>query len=162
MVEAGRKRARCLVGTDEDDVRFHDALVVQAHVDGALRGVFSYSMDITELAKAYRRRADAREADRRARYDELRGQARRIAAALRERFGEDVRVYLFGSLLEPDRFRGSSDIDLAVEGLEPAEYWKAWSVADRLASGATVDFVRLESASDTLREHVRRSGEALT
>lgn len=118
-------------------------------------------MDTTETAKAYRRRAEAREEERRRRFQELRRVARTIAAGLHDRFGADIRVHLFGSLVDLDRFRPSSDIDLAVEGLGPAEYWKAWGVVEELGGGRTVDLVRLESATPSLRGAVVSEGERI-
>jgi predicted nucleotidyltransferase len=50
--------------------------------------------------------------------------ARKAAQLLRDRY--DVsRVRVFGSLVHEGRFHPSSDIDLAVEGLKPADYWEA-------------------------------------
>lgn len=118
-------------------------------------------MKATETARAYRRRAEAREAERVTRYEALRHQARRMAARLREVFGPRVRVYLIGSVRDLDRFRTDSDIDLAVEGLDPAEYWQAWSIVEALAEATGVDLIRLETAANSLRESVQIEGEEL-
>lgn len=118
-------------------------------------------MDVAATALAYRRRADAREGERLKRYKALRSLARRTATELHRAFGPDVRVYLFGSLLDLDRFHGESDIDLAVEGLGPAEFWEAWRTVDSIAKGAIVDLVRLETAADSLRACIRTEGEEL-
>lgn len=118
-------------------------------------------MDMVDTARAYRRRAEAREVERHRLYEELRRTAREIASALQDRFGAHVRVYLFGSLLDLVRFRIRSDIDLAVEGLEAAAYWEAWRVVDELSRGRTVDLVRLETATESLREVVQDEGERL-
>lgn len=50
--------------------------------------------------------------------------ARRTAQLLRDRY-DVVRVRAFGSLVHEERFHPGSDIDLAVEGLSPSDYWKA-------------------------------------
>jgi len=84
-----------------------------------------------------------------------------MGAALQEEFGARVRVYLFGSLLDSDRFRGGSDIDLGVEGLGAAEYWDAWRMVEPLAEGASVDLVRLETAAASLQRLIRTEGEVL-
>ena len=118
-------------------------------------------MDIAEIARAYRRRADAREAARVERYATMRQRAQQIAAELRRTYGASVRVYLIGSLLDPDRFRTDSDVDLVVEGLEPAEYWDAWRIVESLAASGAVDLVRLETAGEPLRERVRAEGQEL-
>ena len=85
---------------------------------------------VAAYTRAYVRRAEACEAERRARCADLEDRARRIARSLRERFGGRVKVFLFGSLTDPDRFAHDSDIDLAVEGLSPTEYWDAWALAE--------------------------------
>jgi predicted nucleotidyltransferase len=118
-------------------------------------------MDITWAAVAYRRRADQREARRLEQFEALRSRARRMGTALREAFGPHVRVYLFGSLLDVERFRGGSDIDLGVEGLGAGEYWDAWRMVEPLADGASVDLVRLETAAAALQRLIRIEGEVL-
>lgn len=130
-------------------------------VDRPPRCEFPFGMDATEIAIAYRRRADEREARREERYAALRRQAFRLGGALREAFGSRTRVYLFGSLLDIDRYRDASDIDLAVEGLDPAEYWEALRIVDEISEGASVDLVRLETAAEGLRTVVRHEGEVL-
>jgi predicted nucleotidyltransferase len=118
-------------------------------------------MDMIEVAKAYRRRAEAREAERVTRHEALREQARAIAARLHEVFGPRVRIYLLGSLLDIERFRSDSDIDIAVEGLNPAEYWEASRMVELLAGRSGVDLIRLETAADSLRESVQTEAEEL-
>lgn len=118
-------------------------------------------MDTAEIARAYRRRAEAREAERLARREALSQRARRMAARLHDVFGPDVRIYLLGSVRDLDRFRLDSDIDLAVEGLDPAEYWEAWRVVESLAERTAVHLIRLETAADSFREVIRADGEEL-
>lgn len=118
-------------------------------------------MKAIETARAYRRRAEAREAERVTRHEALRHQARQMAARLHEVFGSRVRVYLIGSVRDLERFRTDSDIDLAVEGLDPAEYWKAWGIVEALSERTGVDLIRLETAAHSLRESVRAEGEEL-
>ncbi len=50
--------------------------------------------------------------------------ARKAAHILKERYGVD-RVRVFGSLIRENMFHPGSDIDLAVEGLKPVDYWEA-------------------------------------
>lgn len=121
-------------------------------------GSFLSGMDTAELARAYRIRADTRERARLERYEALRERARSIAAELHATFGEGLRVHVIGSLLDVDSFHAGSDIDLAVEGLDPEQYWRAGRIADAVADGTTVDLLRLETASAGLRENVRETG----
>lgn len=68
---------------------------------------------------------------------------------------------LLGSVLDPDRFRTDSDLDLAIGGLEPEEYWEAWRIVEPLAEGTRIDLIRLETAAERLRQSVLAEGEEL-
>jgi len=84
--------------------------------------------------------------------------ARRLADVLGREFGVK-RVYLFGSLLS-GRVNPHSDIDLAVEGLSPAVYYRAWARLER-ETDIPVDLVDLDRAVPVLVERVRREGVLL-
>jgi predicted nucleotidyltransferase len=76
---------------------------------------------------------------------------------LRNRFGAQ-RVILFGSLAGQGVWHDQSDIDLAVEGLAPADFFKAYSACDELLPpGVELDLVPLEDVYPELR--VRILGE---
>jgi predicted nucleotidyltransferase len=79
------------------------------------------------------------------------------AKLLVEQFGAQC-VYLFGSLGE-GWFRQDSDIDLAVEGLEPQLYFKALSKVSDVSGGYGVDLVPLEDCE--FRQTVLRKGKLL-
>jgi len=51
-----------------------------------------------------------------------------------------------------------SDIDLAVQGLEPNSYWEAWRVAEEEMIDYPVDLVEIESASESLRQAIDKYG----
>jgi predicted nucleotidyltransferase len=73
---------------------------------------------------------------------------------LKERFGVR-RVIPFGSALVPGTWHQRSDIDLAVEGLDPALFWQAWASLEDLAPrGLSIDLVSLETASPELRARI--------
>lgn len=91
--------------------------------------------------------------------ERARSDAGRIAAFLRNEGAE--RVIGFGSAFAPDRrFKPTSDIDLAVEGLPASRYFSALAHAQDMTR-FRVDIFPLESALDYLRESVRREGVAL-
>lgn len=82
-----------------------------------------------ESAKAYHR---AREAQRRERQEAMRQQwlqaAQAAIACLAPRYAGIRQVYLFGSLVQPGRFRADSDIDVALvcDTLETeSAFWSA-------------------------------------
>ena len=83
--------------------------------------------------------------------------AMKCAKLLVENFGAQS-VYLFGSLVD-GRFHLRSDIDLAVEGLEPRLYFKALSKVYNVSGGFEVDLVPLEDC--TFRETVLQEGKLL-
>ena len=83
--------------------------------------------------------------------------AKRCAHILVEEYGARA-VYGFGSLYE-GRLHERSDLDLAVEGLSPARYFKAYArVCAECPDDIRVDLVPMESVSDTFRERIRTRG----
>ncbi len=86
-------------------------------------------------------------------------EAVRLAQALQAAYGA-THVFLFGSVLDAEKFSPASDIDLAVEGLSPERFWQAAAFVQH--SGAfPVDLVDLASARPSLRERIREAGRVL-
>lgn len=79
------------------------------------------------------------------------------ADMLRQEFGVR-RVVLFGSLARGEWLAVESDVDLAVEGLQPEQYWVAWQKVEELISEVPVDFVEMETARPSLRRAILRQG----
>jgi predicted nucleotidyltransferase len=76
-----------------------------------------------------------------------------------------VEVFLFGSAAGRGPFRLDSDVDIAVAGVPPGQYYQAWAVAEAAARSAGVgrlDLVDLASAADWLVREIRTTGERLT
>jgi predicted nucleotidyltransferase len=86
--------------------------------------------------------------------------ARRAAAFLRDEFGAR-RVVLFGSLARGDRFHQRSDIDVAVEGIEPRAFWRAWSAVDSLDTEFEINLVDMQMASSALHCEIEKRGVEL-
>jgi len=79
-------------------------------------------------------------------------------ALLKERFGAR-RVILFGSLAGKGAWHDRSDIDLAVEGLPPEAFFRAYTACGALLPpGLELDLVPLESASPELRARILGEG----
>ncbi len=113
---------------------------------------------IEEYVERWRRRqATERERNRRL-AQQARLDAMRIAAMLREQFGA-TRIILFGSLVT-DRFTAGSDIDLAVDGLAPADYFPALAEAGKLTD-FPVDLKPLGELFPHVRNRVLATGEDL-
>lgn len=102
-----------------------------------------------------RQRLAQKEADERRREEAMHA-ARRVAAFLRARFGA-MRVVAFGSLVHPSAFSEHSDIDLAVSGISPRRFFKAWAAAGR-ACPFELDLVDLRDCSPALRRVVEEEG----
>jgi predicted nucleotidyltransferase len=83
--------------------------------------------------------------------------ARQAAALLKQRFGVH-RVILFGSLADNDWFSVDSDVDLAVEGLTPNDYWEAWRLVESMIRERSVDLVEIECVGEALRRMIERQG----
>jgi predicted nucleotidyltransferase len=80
--------------------------------------------------------------------------AARCADLLQERFGAK-RVIPFGSVVGHGTWHAGSDLDLAVEGVAPEQFFRAWSMLrELLPPGLDVDLVALEQASEGLRARI--------
>jgi len=75
------------------------------------------------------------------------------------RFGAS-HVYLFGSLAYGDWFHGWSDVDLAVEGIAPECFFKAWAAASAY-SDVQIELVNLDEVGEQMRKLILKYGELL-
>lgn len=118
--------------------------------------------DLKRYRDAARRRAAARTltpADAAAR-DDLLKRVRSAAAILRTRYGAK-RVILFGSLAHEAWYAADSDVDLAVEGLADDAIWRAWRAVEEIIGDRPVDLVEVETARESLRSAIERTGVRL-
>lgn len=86
--------------------------------------------------------------------------ASQAAAILKWEFGA-TRVFLFGSLADGGPFHARSDIDLGVDSLPPADYWRADCRLEAVSGDLEIDLVALDSAPAALAQAVRRDGREL-
>lgn len=91
--------------------------------------------------------------------EDARKAAKEIARELVQRFGA-VKVMLFGSLVRDD-FHRWSDIDLAVSGIHPSDYYRAVAFAAGFSKTFEVDLVDAEDCSESLKEHIMKEGVEL-
>lgn len=82
------------------------------------------------------------------------------AHLLKSQFGAQ-KVWLFGSLAHQAWFTLDSDVDLAVEGLQTGDYWKAWRAIEEIILDREVDLIEIETASNSLKKAVERYGVRL-
>lgn len=71
------------------------------------------------------------------------------------------RVMLFGSLVHRAWYVPDSDVDLAVEGLDPKLYWKAWGLVEDIIATHPVDLIDIKTAGESLRQAIERDGVEL-
>lgn len=87
--------------------------------------------------------------------------ARQAAQLLRARYNVR-RIRVFGSVLHPDHFHERSDIDLAVEGLSPQDFLKAWGMLNggspEINSDFEIDLVTPEECRAAIWDSVQREG----
>ena len=81
----------------------------------------------------------------------------KAAVALKSRFAVR-RVVVFGSLAHAAWLIPDSDVDLAVEGLAPKDYWQAWRMVEKIIGDRPVDLVEIEAAGASLRQAIERDG----
>jgi uncharacterized protein len=117
-----------------------------------------------QYVQALHQRADALEkplsaVDQQA-YDQLLERVRRVAMEIKKQYGAR-RVILFGSLAHGAWFHPDTDVDLAVEGLEGAAYWKAWGLAEQIIDDRNVDLIDVATASRSLKKAIERYGVEL-
>jgi len=85
--------------------------------------------------------------------------AHAIAEFLKREYG--VSVFGMGSLFDPERpFRGSSDIDLVVEGMPADRFFEASAKAAFMTEFG-LDLIPIEDANDYIRQVVEKTGVEL-
>jgi predicted nucleotidyltransferase len=114
-----------------------------------------------EKMAVYREAALRRERERQERIAARRQRARALADAaarlLKEEFGATA-VILFGSLVHDGRFHERSDVDLAVDGIPPRQFFRAWNAADYLDDEIEVNIVHVDDARPSLRAVIEEEG----
>ena len=108
---------------------------------------------------ARRRKAASRDEQERRR-TAGRAAARRVAADLRRTYDVE-RVVLFGSIAGDAALGPRSDLDLAVRGLDAAEYYEAVARVQDVGAPFEVDLVRMESCQRSLRERIQQEGRLI-
>lgn len=81
----------------------------------------------------------------------------KAAAALKSHFAVR-RVVVFGSLAHAAWLVPDSDVDMAVEGLAPKDFWQAWRMVEEIIGDRSVDLVEIEAARESLRQAIERDG----
>ena len=83
--------------------------------------------------------------------------AKQSASLLRQKFGAE-RVMLFGSLASKDAFTPWSDIDLAVWGIAPDEFYSAVAAVTGLSPVFKVDLVEPDTCRKRIYDVIQKQG----
>lgn len=111
-------------------------------------------IDITKYKAGWEKEARRESAENEA----ARAQAMQIASKLSDILVSHYpvrKVILYGSVIEPGRFKKTSDIDIAVEGLPKKHYFEALALLMEV-SPFEVDLKPLEDVSELLRQRIAR------
>jgi len=114
------------------------------------------NQDYSKYIEAWKKRLARAEEGRKERHRKALAFAKKAARMLKEEFGVQ-KVYLFGTCTDENRFRLDSDIDIAVVGIKPEDFFKAWVAVER-DSKFEIDLVDLETAPSTLKRRVEKIG----
>jgi len=114
------------------------------------------NQDYSKYIEAWRKRLARAEEGRKEYHRKALEFAKKTARRLKGEFGAQ-QVYLFGTCIDESRFRFDSDIDLAVVGIKPEDFFKAWAAVER-DSEFIIDLVDLETAPLTLKRRVEEMG----
>ena len=111
--------------------------------------------------EAARQRLRDRDQARAERYQALWARAESDSKAILEmivREYQPTRLYQWGSLLRPERFRDYSDIDIAVEGITDAETFFHMLGAAQAMTDFELDLVQIETVAPEYAEDIREHG----
>ncbi len=108
------------------------------------------AFDTSVLDQALARRQASNERDRQALLDKV----FHLLEGLGSTYGID-RAYVFGSLIRPGRFNNQSDIDIAVEEIDPSRFFEAISEFSRHLE-RTVDLLELNKCH--FAQRIREKG----
>lgn len=110
---------------------------------------------LAAMRETARERARRTATARRQRREKAWEAARAAAALLKSRY-HATRVVAFGSLTQADRFHPWSDVDLAVWGIAPDDYFEAVARVLDVGGEIKVDLVMAERCKPYLREAIEQ------
>ena len=112
---------------------------------------------LESMRDSLRRREEARRRNRHARWTAAKRDFDAIVSMI-ERDYAPKRIYCWGSVLHPERFTETSDIDVGIEGItDPARYFELLGKAMALTDFA-VDIVQLEKIDPIFSSLIRAKG----
>lgn len=113
---------------------------------------------IESYRRGWKKQEEKRRSNLKKRKDKLLEVANKAAKLLREKYHVD-RVLLFGSLAREDiEVSLQSDVDLAVYGLNPEEFFEAQGDSLFIESDVEVNLVDATDTSKELKKVIRKTG----
>lgn len=91
------------------------------------------------------------------RYHRAWQKARIAADILKKEYGAE-KVWVFGSLIQKDRFNQKSDIDLAEVGIPDDKFYSAIAAITRVVRDFEIDLVDMKSCRDALKKAIEEEG----
>jgi len=90
-------------------------------------------------------------------YDDIICKVRFAVNEIKKKYG-DCKFFLFGSFAHKAWLNDKSDIDIAVKGLKPKKFWKAWVLLDSMIDDRVVDFVDIDDLNETFKQVIYNEG----
>lgn len=115
------------------------------------------AIDLHAAARTYRRRQEQKKTTWLERLHAMQGVASELIAHTRDAY-QPIRIYQWGSLLNPRFFTMNSDIDIAVEGVVRLESWLQLEKNLFEMTDYPLDLVKWEYLLPEHREHILRRG----
>ncbi len=86
--------------------------------------------------------------------------AHQVRDMLRKTFNAE-QIIVFGSLTRKGPFDDRSDIDLAVSGIKPAHFFRAYGQAMSISTAFKLDLIDLDDCPAQMRDAILQNGEPL-
>ncbi len=116
-------------------------------------------MDTGDCIQNIKNKIKIEEAKKERLFKKLNEQARNTARLLGEKYKLE-KVFLFGSIVNKDKFSLNSDVDFAVKVLKSEKFLEAWGfVEERL--NHKFDLVRMEKSNKSLISIIKNEGEVI-
>jgi len=90
-------------------------------------------------------------------YDDIMCKVRFAVNEIKKQYG-DCKFLLFGSFAHKAWLNDKSDIDIAVKGLNPKNFWKAWVLLDSIIDDRVIDFVDIDDLHETFKQVIYNEG----
>lgn len=110
-----------------------------------------FNVDMDACRRSFMARQESKQAEREQRRQAALEAAANAIASILPRYPAARRAYLFGSVLRRGAFRIDSDVDIAVEGVDAADFFPLWRDLEEAMPGWTVDLRELVPGSDFAR-----------